>query len=73
MKTYKTPYDKYGWRIIVKKGKDTTQVYLRSKTRHHTFQKPFYLRLNNENLFQLASLLNKAVLEELKKQKGDGE
>ena len=62
-----THYNKYGWRIIVSKNKNLTQIYLRSKAGHHRTQKPFYLRLDDENLLKLIDLLKKAVEEELKK------
>ena len=66
MKAYKTPYDEHGWRIIVHKGKNTTQVFLRSRYGNHSLHKPFYLRLSDIKLKELLELLKEAVDEELK-------
>ena len=66
MKRYETPYNEYGWKIVLIKGKDITQIYLRSRRGHHRTQKPFYLRLDDENFLKLVQLMSKAVTEELK-------
>ena len=64
MKTAETDYDEYGWKLKVRKSKGDIQIYLRSKGGYHRNQKPFYLRLNKENMEKLKLLL-KDVGEEL--------
>jgi hypothetical protein len=55
-----TKYDEYGWKIIVSRSKDgITHIYLRSRTNAHQSHKPFYLRLDSENLLKLLSLLKR--------------
>jgi len=52
-----TKFNKYGWKLIVQKGKEAYQIYLRSNCGAHKMQKPFYLRLTKENMRQLKKLL----------------
>lgn len=51
-------YDKYGWKIIVKKSKEGYyHIYYRSKFGHHKIHKPFYLRLQSKDMQILKKLL----------------
>jgi hypothetical protein len=60
MKTIKTSYNKHGWRFIVSKNKDDIiHIYLRSKTGVHKIHKPFYLRLQDDDLLRLLNALMK--------------